>query len=174
MKISLIVAMSENQVIGSHGAMPWHISADLKKFKQLTLGSPVIMGRKTHESIGKPLPGRRNIIISRNQYYQQQDCQVFNDLYDALKSCEDSAEVFVIGGAKLYQSLLPRADYLYLTKIHKKFDGDTYFPHLDWLNWEEISVQEIDDDDSVDFSYSFHKLERIHFSDVYDFMDVGC
>ncbi len=161
MKISLIVAMASNRAIGLNGQMPWHLSADLKRFKQITMGSPIIMGRKTFEAVGKPLPGRQNIIISRNTDYQQPGCLVFGDIDSALQHCSDSQEVFVIGGATLYQALLPRADYLYLTEIDKDFTGDTFFPEIDARHWRVIENEHIDNDRSVDFSYRFLKLEHL-------------
>lgn len=160
MKISLIVAMASNRVIGLNGQMPWHLSADLKRFKRITMGSPVLMGRKTFEAIGKPLPGRNNIIISRDPAYRQPGCLVFNDIDSALEHCSDSSEVFVIGGATLYQALLPRADYLYLTEIDQDFAGDTFFPEIDARQWRELEREDVTDDQSVDFSYRFLKLER--------------
>jgi dihydrofolate reductase len=160
MKISLIVAMAINRAIGINGQMPWHLSADLRHFKKITMGSPLIMGRKTFEAIGKPLPGRNNIIISRNSAYAQSGCQTFINIGDALQACHESEEVFVIGGATLYQALLASSDFLYITEINKAFAGDTFFPEIDFHNWREIERQEITDDDTVDFHYSFVKLER--------------
>ncbi len=153
--------MASNRVIGSNGQMPWHLSADLKRFKQITFGSPVIMGRKTFEAIGKPLPGRKNIIISRNAAFQQTECLTFADITSALEHCADSAEIFVIGGASLYQTLLPTADYIYLTEINKNFDGDTFFPEIDRQQWREEERQDITNDSRVDFSYRFLKLARL-------------
>lgn len=160
MKLSLIVALATNRAIGLNNQMPWHLSADLKKFKQITMGAPILMGRKTYESIGKPLPGRTNIIISRNPSYHQEGCAVFNDIDSALASCQQYDEVFIIGGATFYQSMLAKADTLYLTQINKAFDADTFFPEIDKEQWKEVSREDINDDKSVDFSYSFIKLER--------------
>jgi len=161
MKISLIVAMAANRVIGSNGQMPWHLPADLKRFKQITWGKPIVMGRKTFEAIGKPLPGRSNIIVSNNKNYSQPDCLVFNDVENALQSCAECPEIFVIGGSMLYQALLPRADYLYLTEIKKEFVGDTYFPEIDKSQWQEIERQSIDNDQAVEFAYNFLKLAHV-------------
>jgi dihydrofolate reductase len=161
MKISLIAAMAENRVIGSHGQMPWHLPADLKRFKQITWGAPVLMGRKTFDAIGRPLPGRTNIVISKNKHYAQPDCLVFNDLETALHYCADCQEVFVIGGATLYQALLQKADYLYLTEIKKQFVGDTYFPEVDMRNWQEVDRLVVDADQQVDFKYDFVKYARL-------------
>ena len=155
MKLSLIVAMATNRTIGINNQMPWHLSADLKKFKKITMGQPIIMGRKTFESIGRPLPGRKNIIISRDPLYQQQDCLVFNDLDSALKNCADSDEVFVIGGATLYEATIERADRLYITKIQQAFDGDTWFPEIDPKQWRVVTREDIVNDNSVEFNYSF-------------------
>ena len=162
MKISLIVAMASNRVIGINGQMPWHLSADLKRFKSITMGAPVLMGRKTFEAIGHPLPGRTNIIISRKAGYRQPGCETFSNLVDSLKFCADSPEIFVIGGASLYQSLLPYANFLYLTEIDKNFSGDTSFPEIDRQHWREIEKQHVDNDATIDFSYSFSILEQIN------------
>lgn len=161
MKISLIVAMASNRVIGLNNQMPWHLSADLKKFKQITMGAPILMGRKTYESIGRPLPGRTNIIISRNPRYSQPGCLVFNDIDQALESCGDVKEAFVIGGSDFYKAMLPIADTLYLTQIHQEFNGDTFFPEIDPQHWIEVAREDIQDDPDVAFSYSFLQLEKI-------------
>ncbi|MDP3589880.1 MAG: dihydrofolate reductase, partial [Methylobacter sp.] len=143
-------------------------SADLKKFKKITMGAPILMGRKTYESIGRPLPGRTNIIISRNPSYspstgsgQESGCLVFNDIDQALASCADAKEVFVIGGSDFYESMLPVADTLYLTLIHQEFPGDTFFPEIDSRQWIEVEREDIQDDPDVAFSYSFLKLEKL-------------
>jgi dihydrofolate reductase len=163
MKISLIAAMANNRVIGLNNQMPWHLSADLKKFKKITLGSPIVMGRKTHESIGRPLPGRVNIIVSRNPGYRQEGCLVFNDLETALTSaCKIAGEVFIIGGSDLYEAVLPMADALYLTIINNAFQGDTFFPAINLNDWIEIEREDIGDDPDAGFSYSFLKLGRIN------------
>jgi dihydrofolate reductase len=162
MKISLIVAMAKNRVIGDRGVMPWHLSADLKKFRKITTGFPVIMGRKTYQSIGRPLPNRTNIIISRDTDYSAEGCLVFNDLNEALShACELANEVFIIGGSTLYEALLPVADSLYITQIHQEFAGDTWFPVFDKHDWTEVSHEDIDDDASVPFSYSFLQLAKL-------------
>jgi len=161
MKISLIVAMASNRVIGLNNQMPWHLSADLKRFKKITLGSPIVMGRKTFESIGRPLPGRTNIIISRNPIYKQQGCLVVNDVETGLRmGCQIANEIFVIGGSELYEALLPVADTLYITLINKQFPGDTLFPKIDANHWTETEREDISNDPDVSFSYSFLKLVR--------------
>jgi dihydrofolate reductase len=161
MKLSLIVAMACNRAIGLNQQMPWHLSADLQNFKKITMGAPIVMGRKTFESIGKALPGRTNIIISRNDAYQPDGCLVFNRLASALEyACRQHQEVFVIGGAELYRAALPLAETLYVTEINQAFQGDTFFPEFDRQDWLETQCQTIDDDPSVPFSYRFLKLER--------------
>lgn len=153
--------MASNRVIGLNNQMPWHLSADLKRFKQITLGAPIIMGRNTHESIGKPLPGRTNIVISKNPAYQAAGCLVFNDLDAALARAGDEAEeIFIIGGSALYKIFLPLASTLYLTEIKKEFTGDTVFPDWPADTWREIEREDIDNDPTTDFSYSFLKYVR--------------
>jgi len=153
--------MAENRVIGDKGLMPWHLSADLKKFRAITTGFPIVMGRKTFESIGKPLPNRTNLIISSNPDYQQTGCLVFNELDSAIAhACQLANEVFIIGGSTLYEALLPVANTLYLTQIHENFAGDTWFPEFDGDEWTEVSREDINDDASVDFNYSFIQLLR--------------
>ncbi len=160
MKLSLIVAMATNRTIGINKKMPWHLSADLKQFKKITMGHPIIMGRKTFESIGRPLPGRQNIIISRDINYQQEGCVVFNDLDSAVQHCSEQDEVFVIGGATLYKVTLERADRLYITQINQAFEGDTWFPEIDAADWREVAREDINNDASVDFKYSFLTYDR--------------
>ena len=130
MRLSICVAMAENRVIGKDNKMPWHLSADLRYFKKITMGKPILMGRKTYESIGRPLPGRQNIIISRNPDYQQLGCEVYHSIDSAIDACSGKEELMIIGGASFYQAMLPKASYLYLTRIHKTFDGDTFFPEF--------------------------------------------
>ncbi len=160
MKISLIVAMASNRVIGLNNQIPWHLSADLKRFKQITMGSPILMGRKTYQSIGRALPGRTNIIISRNPDFQPSGCLVFNNIDKALASCATAKEVFIIGGADFYKSMLPIANTLYLTQIHQEFSGDTFFPEIDEGQWIEVEREDIQNDPGVSFGYSFLKLEK--------------
>ena len=161
MKISLIVAMASNRVIGKNNQMPWHLSADLRKFKQITMGNPIVMGRKTFESIGKPLPGRKNIIISRNKSYEQPGCQVFSDIDLALASCANYDEVFIIGGSAMYEMMLPRAELIYLTQIEQEFSGDTFFPEILASDWQIVERQLVTDDKEAAFNYSFSKLKRL-------------
>jgi dihydrofolate reductase len=176
MKLSLIVAMAQNRVIGQNKQMPWHLSADLKKFKQITMGSPIIMGRKTFEAIGRPLPGRENIIVSRNRDYTVENCTVCLSVDEAInRCCQQDREVFVIGGATLYQQTMQQADRLYLTQIHRDFVGDTYFPEIDQSQWMIQEQSIVENDPDVDFSYSFIVMEKKVDSDnEYHFDHVGC
>lgn len=141
MRISLIVAASRNGVIGTGGKLPWHLPADLKRFKELTMGHPILMGRKTFQSIGKPLPGRTNIVITRQPGFQACGAVVAHSLEEALRLCEKEAEAFVIGGAEIYKQALPLADRIYLTRINQDFDGDTFLFDIDPAVWKETSRQ---------------------------------
>jgi len=161
MKITLIAAMTTHRVIGLNNRMPWHLPADLKRFRKITMGYPILMGRKTFESIGKPLPGRTNIVISRNPEYRQAGCLVFNDLEKAIKAgCGMAGEIFVIGGSDLYQATLPLAGTLHITEIKKDFPGDTFFPEINPGDWIETEREDVRDDPAAGFDYSFLKWVR--------------
>jgi len=161
MQLSIIVAMNKNQVIGKDGALPWHISSDLKNFKKITMGKPILMGRKTHESIGKPLPGRENIILTENQNYLSAGCVVKNTLDEALLYCENASEVMVMGGATLYEQTLNKAEKLYITEIvDTSVDGDIFFPEYDHSQWLEISRDSFKADENNEYDYNFTVLER--------------
>lgn len=157
MTVSLIVAVSRNGVIGNEGKLPWRLPADLKRFKQLTMGHPILMGRKTFESIGKPLPGRTNIVITRQKDFQACGATVAHSLEEALQMCENEAEVFVIGGAEIYKQALPLADHIYLTRIGQDFQGDTYLFNIDPTVWKETSR---DDFLTDSLPYSFIAYDR--------------
>lgn len=139
--ISLIVAHDEKRVIGYENQMPWHLPGELQYFKTQTMGKPIIMGRKTFESIGRPLPGRRNIIITRNANYQAEGVETVSSLGEALALVRDVPEIMIIGGEQIFRLALPIADRLYITTIHHTFTGDTYFPEYE-LDFVEVSVQE--------------------------------
>ncbi len=159
MILSLVAAVGNNRVIGKDNAMPWHMPADLKYFKRITLGKPVIMGRNTFESIGRPLPGRTNIIISRDQNYRVAGCVVVRSIEQALQAAAGE-EVMVIGGANLFEQLLPSADRIYLTEIKGDFAGDRYFPALPSAAWREQQRQDYPADADNPYPYSFVVLER--------------
>lgn len=159
MRISLIVAVAENGVIGRDGDLPWRIPADLRFFKETTMGKPIVMGRKTFESIGRALPGRTNIVISRDSSFAADDIVVVGDLEAALVVAGDVPEVMVIGGAQVYALALPRADRIYLTEVHAAPVGDVGFPELDPGVWRETSRTEHGSEDGVP-GYAFVTLER--------------
>ena len=160
--ISFIVAAGENDVIGRAGVMlPWHLSADLARFKQLTLGRPIIMGRKTYDTIGRALPGRRNIIISRNPSLEAPGCEVVTSLEAALGTAAQDGDgaVFVIGGSQIFEAAMPRANRIYLTRVHAAPEGDAYFVY-DIAVWHEISREDYPADDKNEYAYSFIELRR--------------
>ena len=161
MTINLIVAMAKNRVIGIDNKMPWHLPADFAWFKRHTLGHPVIMGRKTFESIGKPLPGRRNLVVSRNPDWHAGGCDVFNSLDAALASTATTAQVFVIGGASLYAAALQIADRIYLTEVDVTLVGDTWFPALESTQWHELSREHRDADEKNAYAMDFTILDRV-------------
>jgi dihydrofolate reductase len=158
--IAIIAAMAENRVIGRNNALPWHLPEDLKRFKRLTLGHAVIMGRRNYESIGRPLPGRRNIVVTRRPDYEAPGCVVVHSPAEALAAAEDDEEIFVIGGAELYAQFLPSAHRLYLTLVHAEVDGDTLFPAFDWSDWQETARETHPPDARHPYAYSFLVLER--------------
>ncbi|MFC3094269.1 type 3 dihydrofolate reductase [Alteromonas sediminis] len=162
-KLAMIAAMAHNRVIGANNDMPWHMPADLKHFKQVTLGKPVIMGRKTYESIGKALPGRQNIVITQQAEFTLPDAQVLNNIDDAvtLARQSDAEEIMIIGGGTLYQAMLPHADRLYLTFIDLDVSGDTYFPdYMSAAKWRETSKESHHADEKNPHDYTFVCLER--------------
>lgn len=136
--VQLVVAYSQNRVIGRDGGMPWHLPADLAHFKRTTLGHPVIMGRKTWESLGRPLPGRSNLVISRSADFSAPGAQVHPDLAAALTACGEATRICIIGGAQIYRLALPLADEVVATEIHATIAGDAYFPPLDGAQWHEV------------------------------------
>ena len=160
MQLSIIVAMDRNRVIGNNDSLPWHISADLKNFKKITMGKPIVMGRKTHESIGIPLPGRENIIITRDKTYQAEGCTVLNSVEEIFDYCKGVEEVMITGGSEIYKHTLDQATHLYLTEVHTEVEGDTFFPEFERIEWNEVSREEFAADEKNDFDYSFVVLEK--------------
>jgi dihydrofolate reductase len=126
--ISIIAAMADNRVIGRGNVIPWHIPEDMKRFREITMGHPVILGRKTFESIGRPLPGRKTVIVTRKQGYRAEGCVVVHDLQEALAKCADADEIFICGGGEVYRETMPLASRIYLTVVHLEVNGDTLFP----------------------------------------------
>ncbi|MFM4972589.1 type 3 dihydrofolate reductase [Aeromonas veronii] len=162
MKISMIAAMAHDRVIGKDNQMPWHLPADLAHFKRVTLGKPVLMGRKTFESIGRPLPGRRNLVISRNPDYQAEGIEVVGSVEASLALLAGSSveELMVIGGGHLYAEMLPSADCLYLTRIDLAVEGDTRFPVIDDGQWQRVDCESHPADEKNPYPYSFEIWQR--------------
>jgi len=156
---TIVVAISENHVIGKDNQLLWYMPADLKHFKDITSGHTVIMGRKTYESVGKPLPRRRNIIITR-QTITIEGCEVVNSIETALSLCKDEAEVFIVGGAEIYKQAMSLTDRIYLTIIHKEFEGDSFFPEINASEWKEVFREDHQPDEKNPLPYSFITLER--------------
>ena len=149
--------MSKNRVIGNNNELIWKLSSDLKRFKELTTGHPVVMGRKTYESIGRPLPNRRNIIITRNSEYEVEGCEVVSSLEEALLLTNN--DCFIIGGGEIYKQSLELADKIYLTLVHKDFEGDTQFPEL-IKEWDIIDNKDFEADQKNEYNYSFIEYDR--------------
>ena len=160
MILSLIVAVSKNNVIGVDNRLLWHMPADLKHFKNTTMGSPVIMGRKTYESIGKPLPGRTNIVVTRNEDFEADGCTVANTLQEAVDLCEKEKEVFIIGGGEVYKQAIHAADRIYITRIDHLFEGDTHFPEINFSEWKLVKYEKHHADEKNQYEYSFAQYER--------------
>src|SRR5690606_13261740 len=158
--VSAIVAAAENNAIGKDNHLLWHLPNDLRFFKRTTTGHPVIMGRKTYESVGKPLPNRRNIIVTRQAAYAAAGTEVVNSLAAALEVCTGVQEVFVVGGAEIYQQALPFIDRIYLTRVHVVLPGDSFFPQLDEGVWRLVSEDHHPADDRHDYSYTFEIYDR--------------
>lgn len=159
-RLSIVAAMARNRVIGINNTLPWHLSADLKHFKTLTMGHCIIMGRKTYESIGKPLPGRTCVIVTRQSGYQAPGAIVASSVDEALQACSEYAESFVIGGAELYRQTLGHCQRMYITEIQRDFDGDTFFPEFGRDEWRETAREKhrLDGEDGLE--YHFVVLER--------------
>lgn len=162
MRVSLVVAMDRKRGIGAGGKIPWHISSDLRNFKALTMGHALIMGRKTYESIGRPLPGREMIVISRNPAFQASGCIVLRSLDEALeftrKRCD--AEVFIIGGGDIFRQALPLADRIYLTLVDAETAADTYFPDIKMDEWNVIDTWQVSNSPGDDYGYVYQVLEK--------------
>ncbi len=155
MRLSLIAAMSAHRVIGRDNSLPWKLPADWKHFKNLTMGHHLLMGRKTFESIGRPLPGRTTVVITRQSGYSPTGVLVAHSIEQALQLAAQDSEVFVAGGAEIYRQMLPRVDRIYLTSIDKDFEGDTFFPDFDESDWQLISQENREPDEKNAYPYTF-------------------
>lgn len=157
-RLSLIVAMARNRVIGIENRLPWHLPEDLKHFKNLTMGHHIIMGRKTYESIGRPLPGRTTVIVSRDPGYTMAGCLVAHSLDAAVRMSEGDDEVFFVGGSSLYEQAMPLAERLYITEIQADYEGDAHFPEIDRTVWHETARQQ--QVSQAGLGYDFVSYER--------------
>lgn len=160
MIISLIAALDKKSGIGKENRLLWHLPADLKFFKKVTTGHTVIMGRNTYESIGKPLPQRRNIVLTRKEGYSAPGCEVSEDLFSAIKSCHKEQEIFIIGGADIYRQAIQVADKLYLTRVDVVMDADTFFPEFSMSAWKLIHLEKHKADEKNAYDYSFSVYQR--------------
>ncbi|MDY7223976.1 dihydrofolate reductase [Halalkalibacterium halodurans] len=158
--ISFIVAMDKHRLIGKENDLPWRLPADLAHFKRVTSGHTVIMGRKTYESIGKPLPNRRNVVVTRSQAYTAEGVDIVHSIDEAIRLTEHENETFVIGGSELFKAFWPHADRMYVTYIDEVFDGDTYFPEIDGQEWELVSVEAGTVDEKNVYPHEFRVYER--------------
>jgi len=165
--LAVIVAAAENGVIGRNNALPWHLPEDLRYFKRVTMGKPIVMGRKTYEAIGKPLPGRTNIVITRNPAFHAEGVDVVSSLEEALELAghialaDGAKELVVIGGAEIYQAAIPKADRLYITEVHASVEGDATLPPIDWARWLEVSRERHAAQAPNNHDYSFVCYNRI-------------
>lgn len=155
--LSIIVAIASNGAIGKNNELLWHLKADLKHFKAITTGHTIIMGRKTFESIGRPLPKRRNIVISSQDTFAFEGIEVFHSLEEALEAVKTEEEVFIIGGGQIYSQAMPLASKLYLTVVEREYDGDTFFTEIDYSQWKELSSVRLYESD---LKFSFKEFER--------------
>lgn len=160
MRLSIIAAMARNHVIGKNGKMPWRLPAELQYFKRMTMGKPIVMGRKTFEAIGRVLPGRQNIVLTRERDYQHPGVDVVYSIDEAIGAAADAQELMIIGGAQLYRQTLGRADRLYLTLIDAEIEGDTHFPEFNQDDWEAVEKTARPADEKNEYSLTFLVLHR--------------
>jgi len=158
---TLIAAIGTNNELGKNNGLMWHLPSDLKRFKEVTSGHHIIMGRKTYESIGKPLPNRTTIIITRNPNYKAEGCTTTDSLEKAIKLAKKDKNIYVIGGAQIYKEAIHKVDYLDICEVHQSFDADVFFPEINLNTWEEISRKRFSADDKNQYDYSFVKYKRI-------------
>jgi dihydrofolate reductase len=159
--LSIVVAMADNRVIGRDNGLPWRLPDDLKRFKELTMGKPMVMGRKTYDSIGRPLPGRTTIVVSRQKDLQIPSCIVVTSIDAAIRAAGHAPEITLVGGAQLYREALPQVDRIYLTRVHADVEGDTFFPQLEPREWRETIVASHPADDRHAYAFTYVNLERV-------------
>lgn len=160
MKISLIVAMDREGAIGRNNKLPWRLPRELAYVKQTTMGCPIIMGRKNFESIGRALPGRRNIILTRDESFAVKDCEIAHSIDGVFELCKAEDEVFIFGGEQIYKQFLPFVEKMYVTKIEHTFKGDTFFPVTDFSDWDEVSVKPGVTDEQNPYTYHYYIYEK--------------
>ncbi len=163
MRLNIMVARARNGVIGRNGELPWHLSSDLRRFKEITLGHPILMGRRTHESIGRPLPGRNNLVVSRQRDYAPDGVQVVPSIGQGmmLAAALGAEELFIIGGAEVYAEALPQADRLYITEVHAEVEGDVLWPPHNEAEWKEVERDEREPAEGDEHPFTFRVLERL-------------
>jgi dihydrofolate reductase (trimethoprim resistance protein) len=161
MKVSLIVAMDENRVIGKDNDIPWRIPNDWDYVKNTTYGCPIILGRKNLESIGKALPHRRNIVLTRDRNFSFKDCEIAHTVEEVFELCKNDEEIFIFGGEQIYKLFMPYVEKMHITKIHHAFEGDTYFPEVNYDDWKEVSVEKGKKDEKNPYHYYFHVYEIV-------------
>lgn len=161
--ITIIAAIAKNNALGKNNDLIWHLPADLKRFKEITTGHYILMGRNTFESIGKPLPNRTTIIITRNNHYFKDGCLIAKSIEDAIELTKDEEDIFIIGGAQIYKETMAKnlADQLDITLVHKEFEADVYFPEIDKKNWKEIKREDFKADEKNKYDYSFISYQKI-------------
>ena len=157
--VSVIVAVAENGVIGDKNSLLWHISEDLRNFKRITSGHPVVMGRKTFESLGRPLPNRKNVVITR-QDIEIEGCEVAHSLEEALAMFSADEEIFIIGGAQIYREAMPIADRFYLTRVHHSYEGDTSFPEWNEAEWQKVDSERFERGEKYEYPFTFEVYSR--------------
>jgi dihydrofolate reductase len=159
--LSIIVAVADNGVIGSGNQLPWRLPDDLKRFKALSLGKPIVMGRKTFDSIGRPLPGRLNIVISRQPGLEIPGCTVVTSIDEAIRAARPAPEIVIVGGADIYRQVLPQVQVIHLTRVHANIDGDVVFPQLQEQEWREVAKEYHPADERHAHAFTFSTLERV-------------
>lgn len=163
MRFSIVVAASANNVIGVGGGLPWRLPEDLRKFREITMGKPMIMGRATYESIGRALPGRKSIVLTRQGDFEADGCEVVATIEAAIEAAGDAEEVMVIGGGEIYRQFLPHCDRIYLTRVQAEIVGDTRFPELDMSEWTVTRAEEIPAGDEREYGFTMELLERVRY-----------
>jgi dihydrofolate reductase len=159
--LAIIVAVADNGVIGSGNQLPWRLPDDLKRFKALSLGKPIVMGRKTFDSIGRPLPGRLNIVISRQPGLEIPGCTVVTSIEEAIVAARPAPEIVIVGGAEIYRQVLSRVEVIHLTRVHANIDGDVVFPQLQEQEWREVAKEYHPADERHAYAFTFSTLERV-------------